>query len=151
MCFFRDIFPRECFKDKQYGNVNIHQLQGAYMDPKSGSLKVLNEEAFLITQWLEKGIFSALEAEYLSSMTLAIFTQHPVTGDDLLLESYEFKVTYGEHGKPMKLNEANLFSKEAVKSQASKFIRSLTEFTSTLDKLPKTRWLTVQLKVWIFA
>eukprot|EP01039_Chlorochromonas_danica_P010013 gene10013-11073_t len=145
ICYFRDIFPSDCFKDKQYGTVNIHQLQGAFKDEKN-VMVVKNKEAFLLTQWLERGVFAALESEYLSSMLFAIYTKHPVTQADLLLESYEFKITYAGNGKAAKINNADLHSKDAVKSQAAKFIRCLTEFTSTLEELPRERWLTIQLK-----
>lgn len=105
-----------------------------------------NEEAFLITQWLEKGVFAALENEYLQSMTFAIFKRHSITGCDTLLETYEFKFTYNSSNN-ISLNGVELNSKEVVKGQAAKLIRSLTEFTSTLNDLPFERWLTIELKV----
>lgn len=107
-----------------------------------------NDEAFLITQWLEKGVFAALETEYLSSMTFAIFKRHSTTGVDTLLETYEFKFTYNS-GNSIALNGVELHSKEVVKGQAAKLIRSLTEFTSTLCDLPFERWLTIELKVFL--
>eukprot|EP01031_Cornospumella_fuschlensis_P031639 gene31639-38238_t len=145
ICYFRDIFPVDCYKNKQYGNVQIHQLQGAQKN-EDGEIVVKHKDAFLLTQWLEKGVFSALEAEYLRSMVFAIYTKHPKTHADLLMESYEFKVSYAGPGRSAKLNDTELFSKDSVKNQAAKFIRQLTEFTSTLDELPVDRWLTVQLK-----
>lgn len=142
----RDLFPPECFKKKQYGAMDIHQLQGAkrYDD---GEVEVLHAEAFLLTQWLERGVFTALELEYLSAITFAIYTKHPkAKEEDLLFETYEFKVTYPDSGAPM-LNEVSMISKEAIKNQAAKFIRSLTEFAGTLDDLPNERWITLQLRV----
>lgn len=142
----RDLFPKDCFKNKEYGSVEIHQLQAAQRDDR-GEVLVHNADAFLLTQWLEKGVFAALEAEYLSSMTFAIFCKHPQTGEDLLLESYEFKVTFNAEGGTAKINDVSLISRDVVKNQAVKFIRSLTEFSSTLDALPENRWITLQLKV----
>src|SRR5690348_3608751 len=131
----RDLFPKECFKNKEYGSVEIHQLQAAQKDDKTGQLVITNEDAFLLTQWLEKGVFAALESEYIASMTFAIFCKHPKTGEDLLLESYEFKVNFQGEGGP-KINDVTLASRDAVKNQAARFIRSLTEFSGTLDTLP---------------
>ena len=145
ICFVRDIFPRGCFKNKPYGNVDIHQLQGAKKE-ENGDIIVTHPDAFLLTQWLEQGVFHALEQEYLSSMTFAIYSRHPITKDDILLESYEFKTTYQGEGSA-KLNNISLVSKESVKGQAAKFIRSLTEFSGTLDTLPDNCWITLQLKV----
>jgi hypothetical protein len=142
----RDLFPTGCFKDKKYGTIEIHQLQGA-TKLSNGELSVNHEEAFLVTQWLEKGVFLALEEEFLSSMIFAIYCKHPKTGIDFLLESYEFRITYeGESGFPT-INDVELYSKESVKAQAIKFIRAMTEFASTLEELPQCRWITVQLKV----
>lgn len=80
-------------------------------------------------------------------MLFAIYFKHPITKEDILIESYEFRITYPSevNGSEIKLNNIPL-SKESVKNQAAKFIRSLTEFTSTLEELPKERWLTIQLK-----
>jgi len=141
----RDLFPADCFKKKEYGSIDIHQLQGAHKD-ETGTIAVTNYEAFLLTQWLEKGVFTALESEYLSGLTFAVYTQHPITKADLLLEVYEFKVSCPADG-PAKVNDVALLSKETVKAQAALFIRSLTEFASTLDLLPSERWITLQLKV----
>jgi hypothetical protein len=145
VCFVRDLFPRLCFKNKPYGNVDIHQLQGAKKD-EGGDIVVTHPDAFLLTQWLEQGVFHALELEYLSSVTFAIYSKHPVTKDDILLETYEFKAAYqGEEAA--KINDVALASKDSVKNQAAKFIRSLTEFAGTLDVLPDSCWITLQIKV----
>lgn len=145
ICYIRDIFPRDCFKKKEYGSIDIHQLQGGHKDD-SGTILVNNYEAFLLTQWLEKGVFSALESEYLSSLTFALYSKHPITKADILLETYEFKVSCPQN-EPAKINDVALLSKDSVKTQAALFIRSLTEFASTLDVVPSERWITLQLKV----
>lgn len=141
----RDLFPEYCYKNKEYGSVGIHQLQAAKKD-ENGEISIINAEAFLLTQWLEKGVFTALESEYLNSMTFAIFSKHPLTHEDLLLETYEFKVSY-QADTPAKINNVALLSRETVKNQAAKFIRALTEFSGTLESLPEERWITLQLKV----
>ena len=142
----RELFPEYCFKRKAYGSAEIHQLQGA-QEESDGEISVTNENAFLLTQWLEQGVFEALQEKYLSTMTFSIYCSHPITGKDLLIESYEFKVTYADGDEPAKINNVELTSKDAVKNQAIKFIRSLTQFTQTLDKLPADRWITLSLSV----
>jgi hypothetical protein len=146
ICFIRDLFPKDCFKNKQYGAVDIHQLQGAVKE-ENGELTVTHTDAFLLTQWLESGVFAALEDEFLTSLVFAVYTKHPITELDLLIETYEFKISYPDGSGVAKVNDIPLISKDTVKSQAAKFIRSLTEFTSTLDILPEERWITLQLKV----
>ncbi len=117
-------------------------------DAGTGEVSIINEEAFLVTQWLERGVFLALEHEYITSMVFAIFTKDPKSKADILLETYEFRITYPsqDHHFPQ-INDVDLTSKDAVKNQAVKLIRSLTEFTATLDNLPEERWITMELKV----
>jgi hypothetical protein len=126
--------------------VEINQLQGARKE-SNGEVTVTHHEAFLVTQWLERGVFAAVEKEFLHSMTFAIFKKHPTQQTDLLLETYEFKISYRSANGGPQLNDVNIGSKDAVKGQAAKLIRSLTEFTSTLDELPEERWITIELKV----
>lgn len=146
ICFLRHLFPENLFKAKSYGSVQIRQLQAAEkLD--DGTVKIEDEEAFLITQWLEKGVFKALESGYVSSMTFAIYTKQKPTGKDILLETYEFKITYPDGSNVAQFNDIKLFSKDSVKQQATQFIRSMIEFGSTLDPLPEERWVTLQLKV----
>jgi hypothetical protein len=142
----RELFPEYCFKRKAYGSAEIHQLQGA-QEESDGEISVTNENAFLLTQWLEQGVFEALQEQYLNTMTFSIYCAHPITGKDLLIENYEFKVSYPEGEEPARINNVELTSKDAVKNQAIKFIRSLTQFTQTLDKLPADRWITLSLTV----
>ena len=102
ICFHRDIFPGSCFKRREYGSGekfsnsshHVYTLEPAVMDGDGEHILVKNQDAFDVTQWLEKGVFKALEDQYLDQLTFAIFTAHPVTGEDLLLETYEFKCTY---------------------------------------------------------
>jgi hypothetical protein len=140
----RDLFPHECFKNQPYGNIDIHQLRAAEKN-EQGEVSVSNKEAFLLTQWVEKGVFAALEAEYLSSLIFAIYSNHPITGESILLETYEFRLSY-QSDSPATINNTPIISKEGLKQQAGKFIRSLTEFTGTLDDIPNERWVTMQLK-----
>ena len=40
----------------------------------------MNQDAFNVTQWLEQGVFKALEDQYLEQLTFASFVA-PVTGE----------------------------------------------------------------------
>jgi meiosis-specific protein HOP1 len=149
ICYMRQLFPEDCYREVDYGSSKIHQLQSADYD-EAGVLKIKNTDAFLLTQWLEKGVFAALTSEYLKSLVFSVFTKHPKTNEDLLLENYEFKVSYTDEGSSkhsIKLTKVSLQTKDDVKIQAAKFIRSLIEFTNTLDELPSNRWITFSLTV----
>lgn len=146
---------QNCFVKRDHGPnqpvVNILEAgedTGEEGDQDGRAVVVRNQDAFLLTQWLEKGVFSAIEAGYLSQMKFAIFTKHPKTGQDLLLETYDFKMSYptaSEPGQRTMINGAPL-TKKALKSQANKFVRSLIEFSETLDDLPENNWITLELQ-----
>jgi HORMA domain len=149
ICYHRGIFEEDCFKSKPYDNLPIHQLDSAYQKP-DGTITVRNNEAFMLTQWLERGVFHALELQYLNCLTFALCTKHPTTGQDILLEKYDFKVTYsGENGSAT-FNGVPIDSKEDLKNQAKKFLRGLIAFVETLDDLPSDRWITMMIKVIFF-
>ena len=79
ICFHRDIFPESCFKCREYGSEKmscyIHTLEPAELN--GNDIIVKNQDAFNVTQWLEKGVFKALEDQYLEQLTFAIFSSHP--------------------------------------------------------------------------
>jgi hypothetical protein len=146
ICYQRGVFEEDCFKCKPYDGLPIHQLDSAGQN-KDGELVIRNAEAFSLTQWLERGVFKALEQEYLSGLTFALCSKQPITGEDILLEKYEFRLTYAGENTHASINGQALDSKNDLKSQAKKFLRSLIAFVETLDDLPEDRWLTMMLKV----
>jgi hypothetical protein len=105
---------------------------------------VKHPDAFLLTQWLERGVFDALTQKYLKTLTFAVYTSDkPET--DRLLETYTFAFDYPEGRCPTVNGKA--MNRETMKLQAVAFIRSLVEFSGTLDALPNDRWLTMKLTV----
>ena len=90
-------------------------------------------------------MFKALEDDLLTALSLAIYTEHPVTLADLLLETYEFKFSFSP--TQVSINGVVISNKEDIKKQAAKFVRNLISFTQTLDNLPEKNWITMQMKV----
>ncbi len=96
ICYTRNLFPQNCFTEKPYGGPEmpiVHQLESARVD-ENGQLEILHKDAFLLTQWLEKGVFEALEKKYLKSVTFAIIKGNDIA--ETLLETYSFSVNYTE-------------------------------------------------------
>lgn len=150
ICYHRHLFPSICFRRREYGNAkdsggkdttSIHTLEPASED-KDGNVQVENQDAFLLTQWLERGVFQALEDKYLETMQFAIMTSNPVTGEEMLLETYDFCMSYQQGCARINGEE---ITKQSLKTQANKFVRALIEFSTTLEDLPQHRWLTLQL------
>jgi hypothetical protein len=145
ICYQRGVFESDCFVSKPYDGLPIHQLNSAKQGD-NGQIEVLNGEAFQLTQWLERGVFQVLQKEFLQGMTFALCSKHPVTGEDMLLEKYDFKIAYSGNDKRASINGVPLDSKLDLKNQAKKFLRSLIAFVETLDDLPQNRWITIMLK-----
>ena len=145
ICYLRALFPDECFKHSKYGSQEVHQLQCAeYVE--GGEVKILHEEAFMLSQWLEKSVFEALIKEYLRSMTFMIYTTNKETSEDVVLETYTFNVAYPEKGKPFGTINGEEISIDNTKQQAIQFIKHLVDFSSTLESLPEERYLTLRLR-----
>ena len=118
----------------------------------------MNEDAFLLSQWLERSVFEALEKQYLKTMEFSIFTKSK-DGVKKEVENYSFDVTYPTDTSTSTTTSSSINANsqvyqvnkvpvtlEQTKSQAISFIRCLVEFSSTLDALPEDRWLTLRLK-----
>jgi len=146
------LFPGSCFRKREYGSTkeakelstSIHTLEPA-KEADDGSIDVINEDAFLLTQWLEKGVFEALVDKYLKGMTFAIMTTHPLTQEEIVLEEYDFNLDYCSGEQHEALINGVKITKQSLKDQANKFVRALIEFSSTLDHIPDHRWITLQL------
>ena len=156
------MFPESCFSSKDYAGLKVHQLECAEKSENGEVLIIIcislfiiinykfqitvrYPEAFLLSQWLERGVFEALEKQYLKSLSFSIFVKHPQSGEETLLESYQFLIDYPDGGVP-NLNGMSV-TKENLKRQAVRFIRGLVEFTNTLEDLPSERWLSMKLLV----
>ena len=74
ICYSRNLFPDDCFVKKPYGSdelPSIYQLESAHLN-EDGVLQVLNEDAFQLTRWLEKGVFEALKQKYMKTLSFQI-------------------------------------------------------------------------------
>lgn len=145
----RGLFEQDCFKTLQYDqSFSIQMLECASVD-NSGKLVATNTNGFTFMQWLENGVFKALDAGYIDAITFVIFdnkenhTNNSNNSSKAVapyqpLETYEFKVQYGnkDDNTHPTLNGLKIDSKESLRMQAKRFVRSLVEFTGTLDDLP---------------
>lgn len=141
ICYLRNVFPSDCFSSRDYAGLKVHQIECAEKG-EDGELKVKHQDAFLLTQWLERGVFEALAKEYLKTLTFAVYTKDSF-GMDILIETYAFAFEYPA-GAPAKINGLDM-DRDSMKKQAVSFIRCLVEFAGTLEELPDDKWLTLKL------
>jgi hypothetical protein len=145
ICKFRNIFHDDLFKKSNSKDFEICYLNCTYKDDNKNEI-IMNNESFLLTKWLENSVFVALTDGYLKTFKFHIYTM--INGLQKNLETYEFKIQYEnqDNNIKLKINDIDLNSKESLKHQSKKFIRSLIEFNSTLDELPEERYLSLMLQ-----
>lgn len=78
--YMRNLFPEDCFQDNKLTGITIKTLL-----PKK-------PEARLLINWLEKGVFDALDKQYLTDVIFAIYTRN--SDRNTLLECYQFHMDY---------------------------------------------------------
>ncbi|CAM9966814.1 unnamed protein product, partial [Discosporangium mesarthrocarpum] len=61
VCHIRNIFPTNCFQERSYAGLRIYQLDCARRDPATNETVVRDQQAYMLTQWLEEGVFQAVE------------------------------------------------------------------------------------------
>ncbi|CAM9579159.1 unnamed protein product [Sphacelaria rigidula] len=61
VCHIRNIFPTSCFQERTYAGMNIYQLDAATRHEDTNETVVHNQQAYQLTQWLEFGVFEAVE------------------------------------------------------------------------------------------
>lgn len=146
----------QCFELGKIGSTRFHKLV------------VTKPEVRHFVDWLEQGVFDALQKEYLDIVLLEVFARDPrkanaknrrqakksqVPGRGELLECFSFTVTYGKDGAQLKLSGSGTNgatscpsgSKEDIKKNTSLVLRSLVELTQTLEPLPKNRILSIKV------
>ncbi|OII78156.1 HORMA domain-containing protein [Cryptosporidium andersoni] len=148
VAYLRNLFDEEAFEDK-----NVSGLQLKVLRP-------FNNESKLILNWLEDGVFDALEKEYLK---LLVFGIHGSC--DELIESYHFYFSYNANGmtdincervtNENKVigssrigNEYSGCSKEYARQQTIQLLRTLILLTQSLSPLPEIRYMS--MKLWYY-
>mmetsp|Transcript_1335 Transcript_1335/g.3081 ORF Transcript_1335/g.3081 Transcript_1335/m.3081 type:complete len:722 (-) Transcript_1335:726-2891(-) len=142
ICFSREIFPMSCFNTNDFLSFDIYQPVA-----KTGNSAAA---AYTFRERVEEGVFKALEDEFLSVLVFAIYTKHPISGKEELLETYEYEFSYSD-GSEVVVDA--LISKDAVKEQMTDLILSVTSFLATLNTRevegavkPASRWCSLHMK-----
>ena len=124
--------------------------------PQEGSAKVF-------TEWVETGVFDALQRSYLKQITLGIYGD--ATKEDTLIETYQFSITYTKSdGIAIDLLQSTMQeeggfreergssvvprwpSKAEIKEATIGLLRRLVVLMQTLSPLPAARDLVMKLQ-----
>ena len=84
---------------------------------------------------------------YLQSLTFAIFSRDEELNRDTLLETYQFNMSYPNEDCNKFMLNGQKVTRDNLKQQAITLIRSLIEFSGTLEQLPGDRWITLRIQV----
>ncbi|GAO51044.1 HORMA-domain-containing protein [Saitoella complicata NRRL Y-17804] len=108
-----------------------------------------SEEANTLLDYIEKGVYDALEKRHLRSVILAIYLD-PAKPHDII-ESYTFSFAYKSTGEAcMTIIDTNGQPIDGVKNLDARksvqaLLRRLIMLTQTLRPLPDSRWITIKL------
>ena len=141
IAYLRYIFPEENFMDAQLAGLKIKTL-----------IPGSNPEITIISDWLENGVFDALEKHFLRALVFSIFAKF--NDPTSLLESYTFKFSYPSendvsldvitnNGKEK--TNLSLVTKDQIQQAWCTMIRTLITLSHTLPPLPNERHLSMKL------
>ncbi|KMT07473.1 hypothetical protein BVRB_6g150910 [Beta vulgaris subsp. vulgaris] len=146
--FIRGLFPEKYFNDK-----NVPALE-----MKIKKLMPLDAESRRLIDWMEKGVYDALQKKYLRTLLFSICE----AVDGPVIEEYAFSFSYPngdseevcmnfnrtgnkKQGGTFKCNSTNEVTPNQMKSSACKMIRTLVQLMRTLDKMPEERTILMKL------
>ena len=142
------ITQKQCFQIGCMGSTRYPRLVGTK-----------KEEARHLIDWLERGVFDALQKDYLEVVLLEVYsdTSKNESGrnnkkDRELLESFSFKVTYQNGIAGLQVSGATgtvsdtLPSKDDIKRNTSAVLKSLVKLTYTMKPLPRDRIISMKVR-----
>ncbi|KAK9449951.1 HORMA domain-containing protein [Limtongia smithiae] len=149
LTFLRGLFAENNYSDKRIALKN---------NPSSREfvrLKLLKRgvstQGDKLLDWIERGIFDALQHKYLKAIVFAIFIDS--NRPDVVTEAYTFSISYRADG-PASIQMVESQSGASVEigvssidanTQLAQLMRSFIVLTQGLPALPQERYLTIQL------
>ncbi|KAF2103810.1 DNA-binding protein [Rhizodiscina lignyota] len=171
LSYLRDLFPDNCFDEIHYGMVHPisyrdfaeakHNMRTEDIENGSQSshqsrrgtrtrLQILRRGkhagAEQLLDWLEEGVFEALQKQRLRALQMNIFTDKSRPTN--VLESYTFSFTYAEaalSGMTFKSSQGEAVTVKHVKHALHDFMRQMSVLCGTLPVLPDRRFLSLNL------
>ncbi|XP_072999715.1 meiosis-specific protein PAIR2 [Typha latifolia] len=145
--YIRGLFPEKYFTDKSVPALEM----------KIKKLMPIDEESRRLIDWMEKGVYDALQKKYLKTLLFCICEE--VGGP--MIEEYAFSFRYGNSDKEevsmhvtrtgSKRNVSTIdsnttdVSPDQMRSAACKMVRTLVSLMRTLDQMPDERTILMKL------
>ncbi|XP_071715986.1 meiosis-specific protein ASY1-like [Rutidosis leptorrhynchoides] len=146
--YIRGLFPEKYFSDKGVPALEM----------KIKKLMPMDAESRRLIDWMEKGVYDALQKKYLKTLMFCVCE----TSEGSMIEEYAFSFSYSntesqevsmnvnrignkKHGETFKCNSTAEITPTQMKSSACKMVRTLIQLMRTLDKMPEERTILMKL------
>lgn len=145
--YIRGLFPEKYFNDKSV----------PALDMKIKKLMPMDAESRRLIDWMEKGVYDALQKKYLKTLLFCVCE----AVDGPMIEEYAFSFSYSnfdsqevsmninrsgtKQGGTFKYNSTTEITPSQMRSSACKMVRTLVQLMRTLDKMPEERTVLMKL------
>ncbi|CAK9312447.1 unnamed protein product [Citrullus colocynthis] len=146
--YIRGLFPEKYFNDKSVPALEM----------KIKKLMPMDAESRRLIDWMEKGVYDALQRKYLKTLLFCVC--EAVEGP--MIEEYAFSFSYSscdsqevsmnvtrtgnkKQGGTFKCNSTAEVTPNQMRSSACKMVRTLVQLMRTLDKMPEERTILMKL------
>ncbi|KAL8520155.1 hypothetical protein ACS0TY_010902 [Phlomoides rotata] len=145
--YIRGLFPEKYFNDKSV----------PALDMKIKKLMPMDAESRRLIDWMEKGVYDALQKKYLKTLLFCVCE----AVDGPMIEEYSFSFSYSnsdsqevsmninrsgtKKGGTFKYNSSTEITPSQMRSSACKMVRTLIQLMRTLEKMPEERTVLMKL------
>ncbi|XP_014493807.1 meiosis-specific protein ASY1 [Vigna radiata var. radiata] len=146
--YIRGLFPEKYFNDKSVPALEM----------KIKKLMPLDAESRRLIDWMEKGVYDALQKKYLKTLLFCVCE----AVDGPMIEEYAFSFSYSDSDNQevsmdinrtgnkknrgaFKCNSNTEITPQQMRSSACKMIRTLVQLMRTLEKMPDERTILMKL------
>ncbi|XP_047159389.1 meiosis-specific protein ASY1 [Vigna umbellata] len=146
--YIRGLFPEKYFNDKSVPALEM----------KIKKLMPLDAESRRLIDWMEKGVYDALQKKYLKTLLFCVCE----AVDGPMIEEYAFSFSYSDSDNQevsmdinrtgnkknrgaFKCNSTTEITPQQMRSSACKMIRTLVQLMRTLEKMPDERTILMKL------
>ncbi|GER56389.1 ASYNAPTIC 1 family protein [Striga asiatica] len=145
--YIRGLFPEKYFNDKSV----------PALDMKIKKLMPMDAESRRLIDWMEKGVYDALQKKYLKTLLFCVCE----AVDGSMIEEYTFSFSYSsadsqevsmninrsgtKKGGKFTHNSMTEITPTQMRSSACKMVRTLIQLMRTLDKMPDERTVLMKL------
>ncbi|XP_030542042.1 meiosis-specific protein ASY1 isoform X1 [Rhodamnia argentea] len=145
--YIRGLFPEKYFSDKSVPALEM----------KIKKLMPMDAESRRMIDWMEKGVYDALQKKYLKTLLFCVCES--VQGP--MIEQYAFSFSYSssdnqevsmnisrtgnKKGSTFRCNSGAEITPNQMRSSACKMVRTLVQLMRTLDRMPEERTILMKL------